>query len=299
MEMEVLMPQVLRQAVEERGHIPQSVTDLPPHTQHWYVPRLLEVPHVSLCHVTVHEKVKSEENRSTSCSPSHPFTQETDHPEPRPPTPEDPPGSPLLPSQPVQNQAMPKPTVLQLLCLMRDPLRVSRLSSLNRRSVWMGTHWRLRWDKNPCSVQRGGQINTEPEDPPDPTGDLEVREPPEGQQGRGVADGRASGTNTPDSLGLQTEHTFLSPLSMAVGSPEEVSSTSTLSSPPLAPQLTSPAPPVPSPHPLREQFPSEHIQRIQAAGFSAREAAEALEQAQGVVELALLALLARSITVPT
>ncbi|KAF3856205.1 hypothetical protein F7725_016928, partial [Dissostichus mawsoni] len=52
----VLMPQVLRQAVEERGHIPQSVTDLPPHTQHWYAPRLLEVPHVSLCHVTVHEK---------------------------------------------------------------------------------------------------------------------------------------------------------------------------------------------------------------------------------------------------
>ena len=150
-----------------------------------------------------------------------------------------------------------------------------------------------------AEVNNISSFQTEPKDPPDPTGDLEVREPPEGQQGRGVADGRASGTNTPDSLGLQTEHTFLSPLSMAVGSPEEVSSTSTLSSPPLAPQLTSPAPPVPSPHPLREQFPSEHIQRIQAAGFSAKEAAEALEQAQGVVELALLGLLARSITVPT
>uniref|UniRef100_A0AAV2M801 Protein DDI1 homolog 2 n=1 Tax=Knipowitschia caucasica TaxID=637954 RepID=A0AAV2M801_KNICA len=46
-------------------------------------------------------------------------------------------------------------------------------------------------------------------------------------------------------------------------------------------------------------FPVEHIQRIQAAGFSAREAAEALEKAQGEVERALFALLARRITVPT
>ncbi|XP_039653550.1 protein DDI1 homolog 2 isoform X1 [Perca fluviatilis] len=145
------------------------------------------------------------------------------------------------------------------------------------------------------------RFQPEPEVPPDPAGDLEFREPPEGQQGRGVADGRASGTNTPDTLGLQTEHTFLSPLSMAVGSPEEVSGTSSPSSSPLAqaPQLASPAPVLPPPHPFIEPFPAEHIQRIQAAGFSAGEAAEALEQAHGVVELALLALLARSITVPT
>lgn len=139
----------------------------------------------------------------------------------------------------------------------------------------------------------------EPEVPPDPAGDLEFREPPEGQQERGVADGRDSGTNTPDTL--QTEHTFLSPLSLAVGSPEEVSCIPSSSVPPLAQasQPASPAPLLPSPHPFIEQFPAEHIQRIQAAGFSAREAAEALEQAHGVVELALLALLARGITVPT
>ncbi|XP_074522973.1 protein DDI1 homolog 2 isoform X1 [Halichoeres trimaculatus] len=141
----------------------------------------------------------------------------------------------------------------------------------------------------------------EPEVPPNLAEELEFREPPEGQQGRGVADGQASGSNTPDTLGLQTEHPFLSPLSMAVGSPEEVSSTSSSSSPPLsqADQVTSSAPLPPSSHPFIGQFPAEHIQRIQAAGFSAMEAAEALQQAHGVVELALLALLARSITVPT
>ncbi|XP_041836458.1 protein DDI1 homolog 2 isoform X1 [Melanotaenia boesemani] len=128
----------------------------------------------------------------------------------------------------------------------------------------------------------------EPEVPPDAAEDFAFREPPEGQHGRGVADGQASGTNTRDTL--QTEHTL-----------EEVSNTSSSSVPPFAqpPQLPSPTPLLPSPHPFIEQFPAEHIQRIQAAGFSAREAVEALEQANGVVELALLALLARSITVPT
>lgn len=50
---------------------------------------------------------------------------------------------------------------------------------------------------------------------------------------------------------------------------------------------------------LSGQYPAEHIQRIQAAGFSSHEAAAALEQAEGSVELALLVLLARKITVPT
>lgn len=49
---------------------------------------------------------------------------------------------------------------------------------------------------------------------------------------------------------------------------------------------------------LMGQYPAEHIQRIQAAGFSAHEATEALELAEGSVELALLLLLARKITVP-
>lgn len=127
--------------------------------------------------------------------------------------------------------------------------------------------------------------------PPVSAGDMELKEPSVSQQQR------PSGSNSPETLGLQTEHT-LSPSPVVGGSPEEVSSSST---PPLpeAPQQTSLAPLLPSPHPFIEQFPAEHIQRIQAAGFSAREAAEALERANGVVELALLALLARSITVPT
>lgn len=140
-----------------------------------------------------------------------------------------------------------------------------------------------------------GIIQLELEVPPDPAGDLELNGPSEGQQGR------ASGFSSPDTHGLQPELALLSPLSMAMGSLGEVSCTSSDSSHPLpeAPQLRSPAPLLPSPHPFIEQFPTEHIQRIQAAGFSAMEAAEALEKAHGVVELALLALLARSITVPT
>lgn len=46
-------------------------------------------------------------------------------------------------------------------------------------------------------------------------------------------------------------------------------------------------------------YPTEHVQRIQAAGFTSLEATEALAQAEGSVELALLLLLARKITVPT
>ncbi|KAM9759240.1 protein DDI1 homolog 2 isoform 1-T2 [Menidia menidia] len=129
----------------------------------------------------------------------------------------------------------------------------------------------------------------ETEAPPEcPVRDLEFREQPEGQRGGGAADGQAPVSNTRD--GLLTRHPLLGPSSAAEGSPDEVSSSSSSSAPaPL---------PLP-PHPFIEQFPAEHIQRIQAAGFSAREAVEALEQAHGVVEIALLALLARSITVPT
>lgn len=132
------------------------------------------------------------------------------------------------------------------------------------------------------------------EGPPPPQEDLEFREPPEGQQGRGVADGRASSSDT---VGLRPEPPLQSPLSMAVGSPME---DSPLSLPRLAAQPTSVGPlPSSAPHPFTEQSPAESLRRIQAAGFSSREAAEALEQAQGSVELALLALLARHITVPT
>ncbi|KAL0978730.1 hypothetical protein UPYG_G00174400 [Umbra pygmaea] len=134
--------------------------------------------------------------------------------------------------------------------------------------------------------------------------DLEFREPPEGQQGRGVADGRASRYDNPDTASLQPEPAQQSPLSMAVGSPVEDSGMSPGSSPltqaldhnrhPSAVPLSSD----PSSR-FTEQFPAEHIQRILASGFSAREAVDALHQSQGSVELALLALLARKITVPT
>ena len=132
----------------------------------------------------------------------------------------------------------------------------------------------------------------------DPADDLQFREPSEGQRESEASDEKAPGTNTQDTL--QTEHTFFCPLSVVMGSQEQVPNTPSSSAPPLTQdsQPSCPAP-LPSPQPFTEQFPAEHIQRIQAAGFSAREAVEALEQAHGIVELALLALLARSITVPT
>lgn len=118
--------------------------------------------------------------------------------------------------------------------------------------------------------------------------DPEISKAPDEQRDREAAGGCALATGTPDSL---------SPVLQSPGAPAAPS-------PSQSGQLASGAPvfptPVPSaPAPSSEQFPAEHLQRIQAAGFSAREAAEALEQAHGVVELALLALLARNITVPT
>ncbi|KAJ7998462.1 hypothetical protein DPEC_G00205190 [Dallia pectoralis] len=128
--------------------------------------------------------------------------------------------------------------------------------------------------------------------------DLEFREPPEGQQGRGVADGRASAIDNLDTVSLQPESAPQSPLSTARSTSDEDVSPCTSSPQTQASgshqQVSLSAPPTP----FTEQFPFEHIQRILASGFSAREAADALEQAQGSVELALLALLARKITVP-
>lgn len=278
------------------------------------------IPSLAAALMELHELLVSNncqsQNRSTSCSPSHPFRQDTDEvaPEPRTPTPEIAPPTPstaittgVEPSNAKANHDAAVSDEGPSKCLVPelsgqdehvDGDTAQTVEGLGPPQCPDGCGER-RADQ--CGQDEASNISIsqpEPEVPPDPAGDLEFREPPEGQQGRGVADGRASGTNTPDTLSLQTEHTFLSPLSMAVGSPEEVSSTSSPSAP-QAPQHTSPALLLPSPNPFTEQFPAEHIQRIQAAGFSAREAAEALEQAHGVVELALLALLARSITVPT
>lgn len=276
------------------------------------------IPSLAAALMELHELLVSNncqsQNRSSSCSPSHPFRQDTDEvaPEPCTPTPEI---TQPTPSTAITAGVEPSDAKANHVAAVSDegPSKCLELSGQDEHLD--GDTAQTAEGQGPpqcpggsgersadqCGQDEANNISIsqpEPEVPPDPAGDLEFREPPEGQQGRGVADGRASGTNTPDTLGLQTEHTFLSPLSMAVGSPEEVSSTSSPSAP-QAPQPTSPAVLLPSPHPFTEQFPAEHIQRIQAAGFSAREAVEALEQAHGVVELALLALLARSITVPT
>lgn len=275
------------------------------------------IPSLAAALMELHELLVSNnrQSRSTSCSPSHPFRQDAEDaaPEPRTPTPQDAQPTPSTaitageePSHAKANQAAAAPAEGPSESLVPDPSGQDEHhggdSAESAEEQGPPEHHPL------CSGGRGadgcgldGASNIsdsqpKPEGLPDPGGSLEFREPPEGQQGRGVADGQASGANSPDTLGLQAEQTFLSPLSMAVGSGASPPSAPALAQ---APQPTSAAPLLPSPHPFIEQFPAEHIQRIQAAGFSAREAAEALEQAHGVVELALLALLARSITVPT
>lgn len=55
----VVMPQVLRQAVEERSDVGQAIADLPTWAHHWQARRLLESSHFLLSHITVHIKVKS------------------------------------------------------------------------------------------------------------------------------------------------------------------------------------------------------------------------------------------------
>ncbi|KAK2862000.1 hypothetical protein Q5P01_001533 [Channa striata] len=282
-----------------------------------------DIPSLAAALMELHELLVSNncahsQNRSTSCSPSHPFGQDTEEvvPEPCTLSPKNTQSAPSTaitagaePSDAKANHAAAVSDEGPAMCLVPDLYgHIEHLGGDTAKTVEAqgppqhpeGSGERRT---NGCGQDEASNSipQPEPEVPPDPAGDLEFREPPEGQQGRGVADGRDSGTNTPDTVGFQTEHTFLSPLSLAVGSPEEASCTSPSSVPPLAqaPQPASPAPLLTSPHPFIEQFPAEHIQRIQAAGFSAREAAEALEQAHGVVELALLALLARSITVPT
>lgn len=116
-------------------------------------------------------------------------------------------------------------------------------------------------------VEKTSLIQADPEAPSASVGELELKEPADGSQ-----DGAT-----------------------------EVSDTPIHSSPPVPEvlQLSTPDPSASSQPPFIDHFPAEHIRRIQAAGFSASEAAEALHRAHGVVELALLTLLARSITVPT
>ncbi|XP_062259743.1 protein DDI1 homolog 2 isoform X1 [Platichthys flesus] len=261
------------------------------------------------------------QSRSTSCSPSHPFRQDADElvTEPRTPTPED---SQPTPSTAITITSVAEPSNAKAnhaAAVCDEGPSKCLVSDLSGQDEYLGRNEaETVKEQGPPqhpdgSGERGadrsginevGNISiSQPERgaPPDPAADLELREPPEGQQGTLAAEGQASCTNSPDTLGPKTDQTFLSPLSITAGSSEEVSSTTSSCGPPLAQaaQTSSTAPHHASPNPFTEPFPAEHIQRIQAAGFSAREAAEALEQAHGVVELALLALLARSIIVPT
>ncbi|XP_029946782.1 protein DDI1 homolog 2 isoform X1 [Salarias fasciatus] len=276
------------------------------------------IPSLAAALMELHELLVSNsraqsQNRSSSCSPSQPCSQDADRasPEPCPPAPD---GAQPAPSTAITaaaedndakaNHAAAACDEEPSQCPVPDVSGQDEL--LGGESIGPPRCPDSSMDTRPdgCGHSEAGDVGTsrsEPEAATGPAVDPESREPPEGQHSRGVADGQASGGNTGDSL--QTERTFLAPPSAAAGSREDVSSTlsSSLSqapqpSPPAAPL---PPPPPPPPRPFIEQFPAEHIQRIQAAGFSAREAVEALERAHGVVELALLALLARSITVPT
>ncbi|KAK1796595.1 hypothetical protein P4O66_009626 [Electrophorus voltai] len=117
----------------------------------------------------------------------------------------------------------------------------------------------------------------------------------------GYADGRTSGADPPS----LAEGSQQRPLSVAVDSSLDSSSLVPVVSSHPSTQATRSAPllfadsvQLSAPTSMG-QYPAEHIQRIQAAGFSSHEATEALHQAEGSVELALLVLLARKITVPT
>ncbi|XP_028303475.1 protein DDI1 homolog 2 isoform X1 [Gouania willdenowi] len=236
------------------------------------------------------------QNRSSSCSPSHPLRQDTVSGSITPPGDSQPTSSTAIAIIAEPNDAKLSFTAASdeepTPCCLSDSHRgnkavqsvetegVPTLSPVSSEETWA----------DGCEQSTDSNVsNSLPELEEPVTVDVELREPPEDQDGRGASDGPVHNTNT------QTEP-------MATSSADDASRNTSSSSPALAPVPSSVAPPParpPPPHPFIGQFPAEHIQRIQAAGFSAREAAEALERAQGVVELALLALLARSITVPT
>lgn len=162
--------------------------------------------------------------------------------------------------------------------------------------------------QSPSSIPKGYQAGgnrdgsvSEPKRGSPVQGFFEFTEAPESHQERGDADWRNSDTEPSSSA----EPSQQRPLSVAVGSFTDNSSLVPVASSHLSTQgpesatLPSAESIQPSTLTLMRQYPAEHIERIQAAGFSSLEAAEALDQTEGSVELALLVLLARKITVPT
>lgn len=234
--------------------------------------------------------------RSSSCSPSRPRGRDSDKSsEPSTPPPENTPPSAATAADAETSDAKascaaasaeaPSQRVVPDLPAQEERLSVGTAGTAEQGAPRCadGSKETAEDEQDDTNNIRMAQPDVSPGSEPVP----EFREPHE--EPPGGEDVHASVTNVRDHI-----QTFLSPLSVEVDSAAGVSSTSFSSAP-----LLTPAPLLPSPPPFTEQFPAEHVQRIQAAGFSAREAVEALEHAHGVVELALLALLARSITVPT
>ncbi|XP_066521192.1 protein DDI1 homolog 2 isoform X1 [Hoplias malabaricus] len=127
----------------------------------------------------------------------------------------------------------------------------------------------------------GGENVSEPRNTSPLQNFCKFKEGPESQERGGDGEWGTLAFESPEF----TEASQQKPLSVAAGSSVDNSSFV--------------APSHPSTPTVTGQYPAEHIQRIQAAGFSSHEAAEALERAEGSVDLALLVLLARKITVPS
>ncbi|XP_061583302.1 protein DDI1 homolog 2 isoform X1 [Cololabis saira] len=276
------------------------------------------IPSLAAALMELHELLVSNnhaqsQNSSTSCSPSFPLRQDTDKvsSKSRTPTPENPRPtcSTVITAGAESSNAKvnyaatmsdeePSQCLVSDLCGQDDHLDGGTAEAADGQGPLQcpDGSWERGADE-PGQEEASNISISQPEQEVPPDNELEFRDPPEEQRENGALDEKASCTNTRETL--QTEHTFLCP--PAAGSQEKVPNTPPSSAPRLTQdsQPSCPAPLLPSPQPFTEQFPAEHIQRIQAAGFSAREAVEALEQAHGIVELALLALLARSITVPT
>jgi len=221
------------------------------------------IPSLAAALMELHELLLSNncaQNRSTSCSPSYPLQQDSDKESPKShtPTPENTHPTSITAgaetSDAKANYANdvsveePSQSLVPDFSGQDEHLGGGTADTAERQEPPQcpdGSEERGPDERRHDKTSNISISQPEPEVPPDTVGDLEFREPPEGQHGRGFPDGQASGSNTRDSV--QTQHTLLSPLS--VDSPEEVSSSSSSSAPPLtqARQPSSPAPLLPSP----------------------------------------------------
>ncbi|NXG08088.1 RSCA1 protein, partial [Sakesphorus luctuosus] len=129
---------------------------------------------------------------------------------------------------------------------------------------------------------------------------------PEQQQSPKQGEALAEGSQSPTSLTLQQNTPVSSTPALGEGAPGDPQGLFTGRSSRAAPEGACEEPPLgpPAAHTrlttgATPAFPAADVDRILSAGFSPREALEALEQADGNADLALLILLAKSIVVPT